>query len=231
MKRRKQDDFEEDDFEDENEDENGDFGDMDVNPIFLRGTDKDRFGEDESDDDDDINDDGPGGSPTESLDIPDLPGSLTSPDTDEMLLSESGFIVEKVWHYDRSLLDTVFDPADAERIPGISRSLLSIKREHGASFGMKLCRSLAADLRKYYDRLLFGLADDIYLHSARSEKFECDQNGLSVSIRFFWSEEESPYRLIIPNVTDITENEPLTYLLVGDLLEEFLDGLEKGANG
>ena len=186
-------------------------------------------GNDDCDDfpDDDFGDDGFGTPPPESFDIPDLPEIYQRWDPHSIPLTDAE--LEKIWNDERSSVETIFDTTKTEGIPGISRSLLSRKMKIGPSFGTKLCKSLAEDLNRYSDRLLFGLIDGIYLHCTRSATFE--RGRLSASVMFFWDEEESPFPLITPNVADITENGELTYLLVGDLLEEFLDGLENGDNG
>lgn len=186
-------------------------------------------GNDDCDDfpDDDFGDDRSDTPPPESFDIPDLPEIYQRLDPHTIPLTDAE--LEKIWNDERSSVETIFDQAKTEGIPGISRSLLSRQMEIGPSFGTTLCKLLAEDLNRYSDRLLFGLIDGIYLHCTRSTTFE--RGRLSANVMFFWDEEESPYRLITPNIADITENGELTYLLVGDLLEEFLDGLEKGKNG
>ena len=193
---------------------------------------EDEFGGDDYEDfeDDDFEDDGSDISQSECFDIPDLPDSLMNRGSDGMPPILSDAELEKIWYDERTRLETVCDPARVERIPGISRFLLSVKGECRTSFGTNLCQSLTTELNIYFDKLLFGLTDGIYLHSIRMEKFERDQSKVSVSVRFFWDEKESPYRLIIPDILVIKKNMVLTYLLVGDLLEEFLDGLEKSTN-
>lgn len=126
-------------------------------------------------------------------------------------------------------VESIFETELRESIPGMSRRLLSIGRLHNKTFGTGMCRTLVADLRRYQDRLLFGLVDNLYLHCSRSITFAADR--ICASLRVFWDEEPSPYRLIILHAMDITENPDLVYLLVGDLLEEMLDGIEEATEG
>ena len=182
------------------------------------------IGDDEELPDYSFMDDGSDESPPEGYDIPDLPSYLQGLDPSDLRLSKDE--IQQIWEEEISRVATFFDSPETEEIPGISRSLLSRKKKYGPSFGAMVCRSLAKDLKNHYEGLLFGLTDGIYLHCTRSSTF--DSGRVSAGVRFFWSDEVTPYPLIVPNVVDIVENEELTYLAIGDLLEDFLDGLENG---
>ena len=168
-------------------------------------------------------DDGSGRSESERFDIPDLPPFFERFAPNNIPLSESE--LKELWE-DEMSLSTLFDPVDTELIPGFSRSILARKNVYGPTYGAKVCQALAKDLKMNYDKYLFGLIDGIYLLCTRSATYERGQ--VSAGVNFIWFTEETPYQLILPKVTDIMENEELVYLLIGDLLDEYLDDLENG---
>ena len=217
------------DFDDEFDDD--DFGDDDELEDFI---DEDAIDDDE-DEFDDFDEGGLdlyGATGIEALDIPDLPdvvqdlinrGAVDAIEdihdaiTDHAECSESRRRMLSI--------ETLFETESRESIPGLSRSLLSTGRRNCQSFGTGVCQTLVADLKRYQERLLFGLTENLYLHCSRSITFTNDR--ICASLRVFWGEEPSPYRLILSNVSDITQNRELVYLLAGDLVEEMLDGIDE----
>ena len=218
-------DFDDDDFEEDDED----FGDEDVADDDL---------EDEEDYDDEFDEGGLdlyGASGMDGLDIPDLPDVLQdlinrgAADAIEDIKDAITDQAECSESRRRMLsIETLFETMDKESIPGLSRSLLSTGRRNCQTFGTGMCRTLVADLRGYQERLLFGLVENVYLHCSRSITFAGDR--ICASLRVYWNEEPSPYRLIISNASDISENTELVYLLVGDLIEDMLAGIEENRN-
>ena len=170
----------------------------------------------------------------DGLDVPDLPEVLQ-----DMINRGVGDVIEDISdaisdHAEcresrRRILsvESIFETESKESIPGLSRNLLSMGRRNNKSFGTGICRTLVADLRRYQERLLFGLVDNLYLHCSRTITYVNDR--ITASLRIFWDEEPSPYKLIIFNAVDITENKDLVYLLVGDLLEDMINGIEEAA--
>ena len=166
----------------------------------------------------------------DGLDIPDLSDAL-----EDMAFREKIEALEKVLEvpgvreeFEQSCcnlasLSTVYDMNDNELIPGMVRNLLTVK-DRGLTIGSATCRSLASQLKMYVNDLLFGLTDEIYLHCRRRISHNGDE--VTAGVRFFWDSTVSPYRLIIPDVSVITHNKPLLYLLIGDLLEELVNDLE-----
>ena len=168
----------------------------------------------------------------DGLDIPDLPevvkdlieqGALGA--LDDLSVSHEAESEAEVSRNRVVSIETIFETHLHETVPGLSRGLLSAGRRGNRSFGTAVCQSLTIDLKKYSDRLLFGLLDNIYLHTARSITYNFDR--ICTSVRFYWDEEESPFKLVIPNASCINDNPELVYLLVGDLLEELVDGIEE----
>ena len=199
---------------------------------------EDFLDEDELEEDDEFDDFDEGGLDlygavgADGLDVPDVPDivrdlinrgaadaieDIKDAITDQAECSES--------HRRILSIETLFETMEKESIPGLSRSLLSTGRRYCQSFGTGMCQTLVADLRRYQERLLFGLTENVYLHCSRSITYVNDR--ICASLRVFWNEEPSPYRLIVPNAFDISDNKELIYLLVGDLVEEMLAGIEK----
>ena len=141
----------------------------------------------------------------------------------DMRFREAPSIDRKSKKGDKITIDAVLAYDEPEQFPGTTRNSLAVQgKKH--TFGTSLCKSLTDDLEKFYDDLLFGLMGDIYLHHMTSFSFA---NGkISVEIMIFWSPRESPHRLVTPNVTDITENQELVYLIVGDLVGDLLNQIE-----
>lgn len=196
--------------------------------------DDDGFVEGDDDDfDDDLDDEEfyEDGEDSESYDIPDLPdiiGGLIGMGIDEAMKDWAASMAADLSEDDLQAritsVESIFDTTSNERIPGLTRSLLSIRRRRGASFGSGLCCNLVTALKKYTDKLLFGMIERLYLHTTRSITFHNDR--ICASVRIFWDPEVSPYPLNL-NVSDISENPALVYLLVGDLVEELINDLEK----
>lgn len=190
----------------------------------------DDFGNDPCEDDgDDL-----GHSSLDGQDIPDIPYEILElikqgeydPITHKAKSREAAAIVEEAEARIYST-DTVFGGPKREAAAGLSRLLLSIPSYSRRSFGSMICRSLILSLKKFEEKLLFGTIDRLYLHSSQAVTFAFD--NVNANIRFFWDERESPYPLILANATDITENEELVYLLVGDLLADIIDNIQKNA--
>ena len=113
---------------------------------------------------------------------------------------------------------------ETESFPGLTRDLLTAQ-QNAYTFGSYLCKSLTEDLEEHYDDLLFGLIDDIYLHCVTS--FSISGKIANIGIKIFWAPEESHFRLVIPNASDIIENPELVYLIIGDLVEDLVNWFEK----
>lgn len=192
--------------------------------------------EDEFDDFDDGGLDLYGAVGADGLDVPDVPDivrDLISRGAADAIEDIYGAIADHPESQEsrRRILavESIFETESRESIPGMSRSLLSLGRVNNKSFGTGICQTLVADLRRYQERLLFGLTENLYLHCSRSITYVNDR--ICASLRVFWDEEPSPYRLIVMNAADITENTDLVYLLVGDLLEDMLNGIEEATEG
>ena len=215
------------DFGDDEFDDDDEFGDDD----FVEDED-DSFDEDDDDDFDDGGLDLYGAVGMDGLDIPDLPdvvkglieqGALGA--LDDLSVSHEAESEAETARHRIVSIETIFETHLRESVPGLSRGLLSTGRRGSRSFGTSVCQSLTVDLKRYSDRLLFGLADNVYLHTARSITYNFDR--ICTSVRFYWDEEESPFKLVIPNATCINDNPELVYLLVGDLVEELVNGIEE----
>lgn len=226
-----------------------DFGDDEFDDDFDEEDDDDFVEDDEDSFDDDEDDFDEGGLDLygsvgmDGLDIPDIPevvkdlieqGALGA--LDDLSISNEAESEAEASRHRVVSIETIFETHLRESVPGLSRGLLSTGRRGNHSFGSSVCQSLTVDLKRYSDRILFGLVDNIYLHTARSITYNFDR--ICTSIRFYWDEEESPFKLVIPNAVCINDNPELVYLLVGDLLEELVNGIEEntergasGANG
>lgn len=214
-----------------------DFGDDDDDFDADEFEEEDEFDEDDFDDDDDDEfDEGGldlyGAVGMDGLDIPDLPdvvkdlieqGALGA--LDDLSVSHEAESEAETSRHRIVSIETIFETHLRESVPGLSRGLLSTGRRGSRSFGTAVCQSLTIDLKKYSDRLFFGLVDNVYLHTARSITYNFDR--ICTSVRFYWDEEESPFKLVIPNATCINDNPELVYLLVGDLVEELINGIEE----
>lgn len=124
----------------------------------------------------------------------------------------------------RITVDSTFAIDEPELFAGTVRKFFTASG-NSLPFGTLLCQWLAEDLKKHSDQLLFGLIDGVYLHRTRTISY-CE-GRIFVGTKFFWSDVKSPYRLEIPNVTDITENQELVYLIIGDLVEGLVSQIEK----
>lgn len=122
------------------------------------------------------------------------------------------------------VINAVYETDDDAQYPKFYRTLLSVQRG-GITFGSFICQSLVSELKEIYDDLLFGLTDNLYLHATRS--FTVCGGHACASTRFFWDEEKSLFPLVLCNVTDIVENEELVYLIIGDMVEDIVNRLEK----
>ena len=216
-------DFDDDDFDDygEDDDELEDF--IDDDEIEE---------EDEFDDFDEGGLDLYGSVGADGLDVPDLPDPVKdlinrgAADAIEDIRDAISDHAECAESRRRLLsIETLYETMEKESIPALSRNLLSTGRRNCQSFGTSICQNLVADLRRYQERLLFGLTENLYLHCSRSITYANDR--ICASLRIYWDEEPSPYRLIVPNASDITENRELVYLLVGDLIEDMIAGIEQ----
>ena len=133
-------------------------------------------------------------------------------------------IGRKVEKRNKITIDAVLAYDEPEQFPGTTRNSLAVQgKKH--TFGTSLCKSLTDDLKEFYDDLLFGLIDNIYLHHLTS--FSFDRGDITIKIKVFWGPRESPHRLLTPKVTDIIENQELVYLIVGDLVEDLLNRIEE----
>lgn len=121
-------------------------------------------------------------------------------------------------------MESSFGIDEPEPIPGTFREYLTSCKGTGC-FSTLLCKWLTEDLKRFYERLLFGLIDDIYLH--HSVTFTFSEGRFCIGTRVFWSDAKSPHRLLISNAADIVENPELTYLLVGDLVEDLMNEMEE----
>ena len=215
MPKRKQDDFEDfNEFEDFGED---DFEKFEINSVRYLGRNKDGKEEEITIE---------GGSAIEGL--PDMLKDLIAEGAVNALADLRGTVNEELQlkkeEEDRETkVQTIFETNDQAQCPELYKILLSVQRGN-VTFGSYLCQSLANDLKDSYEDLLFGLTDNLYLHTRRSYTL-CD-GRICASTEIFWCEWESPYPLIIPNVADIVENEPLVYLIVGDMLEDLVSRVE-----
>jgi len=68
------------------------------------------------------------------------------------------------------------------------------------------------------------LIDGLYLHSTRSMTYVMDH--ICVNLRVFWDPAPSPYPLLADQEA-LEGNPGFIYLLIGDLLEDLINGIEK----
>ena len=207
---------------------------------------KDEFDSDDIHDEDDDNEEVYGENGVDGLDIPDVPippglggvARIVGGMFRDSLVNALEAFAEQAEEESRDDDDndapprfiarqlsvtTTFDKGRVEHAPGFTRMMLSLKDRYGRSYATLMAKTLTNDLKRYADKLLFGLIDDLYLHCYRNYMFNL--NRVNGGVRFYWSTEESPYRMNIA-VSTIEENRELTYLLIGDLIEELVDDTE-----
>lgn len=225
MSKRDTDDFEDfgdpDDFDEDYSDDD-DIDDIEIDSVGFLGRDQDGPDEDIFAEEDPDNGDLPA-----LLELLLNRGAMEAVgDVKSTLLEEFN---RKAEGEDRDIeIHTVFETDEHAKFPGFSRSLLSVQRGN-ITLGSLLCKSLLRDLKEHYEDLLFGLEENVYLHATRS--YTLCNGHVCASTRFFWSEEESPYPLIISNVADIVENEELVYLIIGDMVENLVSRVENNQSG
>lgn len=124
-------------------------------------------------------------------------------------------------------IECVMDSMVPEKVPGFSRMVAGVDMSGGRkkTGGSMIVNHLVNSLAPYEDKLLFGRIDDIYLNSSRT--FVCYNGILSGSLRLYWDTSPTPYKLLIPDVSYISNNKEFIHLVVGDLVEELMNDLEK----
>lgn len=126
-------------------------------------------------------------------------------------------------------VESMFDTGRREKVRGLTRIILSTPFRGGFTLGTTLVQALARELEPYENKLLFGLIDGVYLHATRS--FTFDGSAIMAGVRVVWDTQPNGYKLILYDVTSISTNKEFVYLVVGDLLEELLNGIEEETDG
>ena len=114
---------------------------------------------------------------------------------------------------------------EREAVGSRSQGVLFLHLLRHTRFGRETVKALVKELELWEERLLFGLVENLYLHCF-PEYFRIDAS-IRAAVTFRWGDEPGPLKLELMNATDITENRELTYLLVGDLLDEGIEYLER----